>query len=231
MQTRYLNQLDEPSFAFEDIDATLTINGRPLHASVLAVAPRELKLRVPLFCPRWASVGIRMSRRYSDYPTHAVGEIHWFERSGTGWELGVWLDEPMSDDFLCNYWQDMRRELRYDVNWAAVAQWPTGRKQTVQVVGYSIGGLTISCSKKLKDQSQILLWRSFDSGPAVAGGIIKWTSEVSADNYLMGCMLPGDGGYDLARAFLGNRSRVSLSAEGSEKQIEIAKTLLRFPNH
>lgn len=226
MQLRYSNRLPESSYAFDNLQAEVTIKGQTVVANILAIAPRELRVKVPVFCPRWTSVGIRLSNRFIELDSVAFGEVHWFKRSDTEWELGIWLDEELDESVVGAYWQDMRRELRYEVNWGAVAQWPDGDRKAIRITDYSLSGMSFNCSSTITSRSEFLIWKSYDTGPAVASGIASWTTASAASRHIVGCRLPGNTGYELARSFTEQPIPYSSTRE-NEQRLKRAEELLK----
>lgn len=172
-----------------------------------------------------------MSGRKERIDVVAIGVVHWVERIGDEWELGIWLDEQIHEELVSRYWQDIRRELRYSVRWGAVAQWPEGDKRAIQITNYSLNGMAFTCSAAVRSREGFLVWRSFDHETAVARAAVSWTTASTTGRHIVGCSLPGEGGYDLARSFFKLPTPGSQSTQlfsGTVSRLSLAEELLRF---
>lgn len=202
MEVRQATRLpDTPDVGFDDLAVTITAQGRTCPAEVVAMGPFDLRLRVGSSIPLWGSFGIRMRNRFHGIDAVITGVAHWCAIVEGHWEVGAWLDEELPGDVASCYWQDMRRELRYDVNWCAVAEWPGQPPRPIQITNYSLTGLAFTCSADVNTQDEFLIRRSFDSSHAAARATACWQGVPAAGDQLVGCRLPADGGYHLARDF------------------------------
>jgi hypothetical protein len=231
MRSRYLGCPTESAFAFENLEARMTVNGQTIEANVLEIAPREVRLLVPEFCPRWVSAGIRFQSRLDSVDATAIGVVHWMQRVEDGWQIGIWLDEEVAEVIVSAYWQDMRRELRYEVKWGAVAQWPDGSRNTIQITNYSLNGMRFTSVAPVANTHEFLLWNSFDPCAAVTCGVASWSSASASKKYIVGCNLADEGGYALARAFTEKALPPSFEPRGEGQKPNAARHLVRLPGN
>ncbi|MFK7819624.1 MAG: hypothetical protein AB8G99_12970 [Planctomycetaceae bacterium] len=229
MRSRYSGCPTESVFAFENVEARVTVKGESINASVLEIAPRELKLLTSTFCPRWVSVGIRLQSALDGVDALVLGVVHWIQRVEDGWQIGIWLDEEVAECIVSSFWQDMRRELRYEVNWGAVAQFPDGARHAIQITNYSLNGMRFVSSNAIANANEFLLWNSFDPCAAVTCGVTSWSSASASQRYIVGCNLSDEGGFALARAFTEVPLPTNPGANAEdETKLQVARDLLQF---
>ncbi len=203
MQQITATQLDESldPFAFDDVSVTVASGGQMAGAELLALAPQELRLRAECMFPRWTTLAVSLHSRSNQVEAVCVGTVHWCQETEAGWEVGIWLDEEVPEDIASAYWQDMRREIRYSVNWGAVAQWPGESRRAIKITNYSLTGMAFVCSQPVASSEEFLIWRSFDCPAAAARAFACWHTVPTEDCYLVGCRMAAESGFSLARAF------------------------------
>ncbi|MBX3444690.1 MAG: PilZ domain-containing protein [Planctomyces sp.] len=155
------------------------------------MSPIDLRLFVRNPVAVGTLVTVRLSPENWDCHYDVVGIVHRCERLAMGVDLGLFLDQPMSDELIAACWLEMRRELRYPVIWSIWARSHThGKIIAATIQNYSFSGLQLRMPHAARPGEEITLV----ADEPLASATVRWSAAVNGHEFVYGCQMNrGDG--------------------------------------
>jgi hypothetical protein len=179
------------------IEATLwTAGAPPISGAVLEMSPRDLKLRLRGDVKAGNIVDVEVFSREHRFNFAVRGQLHWRQPGGISTIAGVFLHRALPHDVVGPFWSDLRKEIRYDCDWTCLISYKR-RRRTIdaQLLNYSRSGFLMACRESIASGEEIaVLDPSQSHGAAIVSGIVRWQSQHSPGEQLLGCELPEDHG-------------------------------------
>lgn len=191
----------EPNSAALPIQALAWITGSPPErGSVTELSPRDVKMEFSRPLKLGSLVEIELSSSLYGFSLAVHGLIHWRARAGDQWLLGAFLNQDLPENVIHHCWSDLRKELRYDCRWECELLTLSDRRTHPAVLlNYSRCGAMIRTAKPAARGEELLVVDPNSAEkPALAQGIVRWTTQAEEGAALLGCELPDDQGSRLA---------------------------------
>lgn len=189
----------------DGLTVRLLCDGRAFAGEVLAIAPREIRIACSFAVPVWTMVEVQFQHRHMQTTPFETGLLHWVQKNGNVWQLGICFANQINEQIPSLFWQDMRRELRYPLAGAATLQFGNHPRIPVQITNYSLSGIGFTSSEQIREREEFLVFSSFDATSAIVRGSINWQTALNNTEYLAGCRLAHNAGLGLAKAFCGRQ--------------------------
>lgn len=162
-----------------------------------ALAPMDLlaELHHPLTLGELTP--IRLESRLCQMQVETLGLVHWSQRSGSRFQVGLFLRESLPDALLSEYWTDMRQELRFPAQGSLWARFASAREHwKVEIHEYSRSGAKLSSPRKPQIGDRVEL---FDDDLIAAGTVRFVHPAAPGAPFQVGCEFPNNAGIRLAR--------------------------------
>ncbi len=176
--------------------------GTPLPAQMLEMARLDLTFITDRPLRFGTVVQLAIFSDFVSAVTQNRGIVHWCRPHPRGWQIGVFLTQPLPDRLTSHQWNDLRTTLRYDCNWKAWALWSdSGKLESVRILNYSISGLRLHSPHVVESNQEFTLFGSSGARDrAVLKGQVQWCRP--AENaFQVGGVIHGQRGRDLPRMF------------------------------
>lgn len=181
----------------DGIEATLwTAGAPPVRGSVLEMSPRDLKLQLYGDVKAGHIVELEVFSRQYGFHFSVRGQLHWRQSATATTIAGVFLHRALSHEVVGPFWSDLRKELRYNCDWTSLIL-PRRRRRafSAQLLNYSRSGLLMACRDPLSNGDEIaVLDPAHANGAPIVSGIVRWQSQHTPVEQLIGCELPEDHG-------------------------------------
>jgi hypothetical protein len=176
--------------------------GTPLPAQMLEMARLDLTFITDRPLRFGTVVHLAIFSDVVSAVTQNRGFAHWCRPHARGWQIGVYLTQPLPDRLTSHQWKDLRTTLRYDCNWNAWVLWSeSGKPESVRILSYSVSGLRLHLPHPAEANQQFTLFGSSAArGRAVLKGQIQWCRAVG-NTFQAGGVIHGQRGRDLPRMF------------------------------
>jgi len=179
----------------EGIEAQLWSAGAPpISGRVLEISPRDLKLQLLGDVKAGHIVDLEIFSRAHDFHFSVRGQLHWRQPGTAHTIAGVFLHRALTHEVVAPYWSDLRKEIRYPCDWTCLLR-RRRRTARVQLLNYSRCGCLIAGRDPLSNGEEVvLLDPSHAEAPPIVTGVVRWQSQHTPTEYLIGCELPDDHG-------------------------------------
>lgn len=181
----------------DGIEATLwTAGAPPVNGRVLEMSPRDLKLQLFGDVKAGHIVELEVFSRLHGFHFSVRGQLHWRQPRSSNTIAGVFLHRALPHDVVGPFWSDLRKELRYECDWTCLIQLRRRRRTApAQLLNYSRSGFLMACREPLTAGDEVsLLDPSHPQAAPIVTGIIRWQSQHTPVEQLIGCELPEDHG-------------------------------------
>lgn len=157
--------------------------------------------------------------------TQNRGIVHWCRPSQHGWQIGIFLTQPLPDRLTEREWSDLRSGLRYECNWKARIQWGgDGPLEPVWFCNYSIKGICLLIPHLVPQGTKFTLFGSAGAkDQPVLNGEVQWIRQ-NPDGVQIGCRIQGQYGRDLPRMF-GNLDAVHFASEKDPSAVHLSESI------
>lgn len=172
-----------------------TPGSAPLTGSLIQLAPKDVLFVTSKHYPPGTMLQLHLYSDQHDLETVTLGMVHWSAEVEGRSQCGVFLRSVLPQEWLDHYWDDLRKELRFDGQWLLRA-WPDDAEERLDVVvgNYSRNG------------AQFLTRHRMNTGDAICIGtpdnhvraVVRWCGEADRDCFRVGCQLERDSGVRLA---------------------------------
>jgi hypothetical protein len=180
------------------VKAVMWIDGAaPARGNVFEMSPRDIKL---CLAPRLELGGLVELELLSDvhgFTVCARGIVHWRQPHPVGWQVGVFLRQPLPNEVVTPCWSELRKELRYPCQWPCRLVSPRRRPHDGVILNYSRSGLLVEAHAPVAGGDELSLLDPFAGQPLLVG-VVRWRSQPEPGRYLIGCELPDEDGVRLA---------------------------------
>ena len=125
-------------------------DGRTIGVKIRQDGPEEVRLdvRIPLETGKFSV--LRIEDEYGQSWFRAAAEIHWTQPIPGGTSVGIYLDQPLSEELLAWPEWDRRESLLYPSNLPARIWWQGSRASLpARLANYSIHGIGLVCSEEV----------------------------------------------------------------------------------
>jgi hypothetical protein len=183
------------------IDVTLWSAGAPpVSGTILEMSPRDLKLQLRGDVKAGSIVELEVFSRLHDFNFSVRGHLHWRQPLGPNTIAGVFLHRALSHEVVSPFWSDLRKELRYACDWPCLLQQRRRRRIiSGHLLNYSRSGVLIACRERLGGGEDVAVLDPSQSNPTtIVTGFVRWNSQNSPSEQLIGCELPEDHGVRVA---------------------------------
>ncbi|MFO1095118.1 MAG: hypothetical protein U0992_17700 [Planctomycetaceae bacterium] len=181
----------------DGIETTLwTAGAPPIRGSVLEMSPRDLKLQLYGDVKAGHIVDLEVFSRVYGFHFSVRGQLHWRQAGTASTIAGVFLHRALPHDVVGPFWSDLRKELRYNCDWTCLIL-PRRRRRSfsAQLLNYSRSGFLMACRDALSNGEDLaVLDPSHANGAAIVSGIVRWQSQHTPSETLVGCEVPEDHG-------------------------------------
>lgn len=142
---------------------------------------------------------------YSEPVTNVVytkAIVHYCRATPRGWRIGAFLTNPLPGRLTERCSEEMRSQLRYEIDWKAWVFWEReGRLTPVKISSYSINGLRLILESPVMAGEVFSMFGSAGGRDrAMIRGQVEWCRP-SEHQFAAGCSLTGQRGRDLPRMF------------------------------
>lgn len=117
------------------------------------------------------------------------GRVHWCRKVKDAWHVGVFLDNPLDEEFTEAMGNDIRSSLRYEISWPATIIFEgSATEYNVTVQDYCIDGLSFTGNLPHPIGSHFGLFRrQRDKTDApIANGKVLWQKEGDENQTMLG---------------------------------------------
>ncbi len=131
-----------PMLEFED--------GRTIGVKIRQAGSEEVRLDAFTPLETGKSSVLRIEDKHGQCWFRAAAEIHWSHPIPGGTSLGMYLNQPLSEELLAWPEWDRRESLRYPLNLPARIWWQgTQASLPARLANYSINGIGLVCSEQI----------------------------------------------------------------------------------
>jgi len=187
-------------------------SGTPLPSQMLEMARLDLTFITDRPLRFGTVIQLAIFSDFISAMTQNRGIVHWCRPHPRGWQIGVFLTQPLPDRLTSHEWNDLRTTLRYDCNWKAWVLWnDSGKLDSVRILNYSISGMRLHSAHAVESNQEFSLFSSAGARDrAVLKGHVQWCRTVD-NTFQIGAIIHGHRGRDLPRMF-GNLDAVHFDA-------------------
>ncbi len=181
------------------VEAVVWIDGvPPARSRVVEMSPRDVKLCLTQRLELGGLVDLELLSDVYGFTVCARGIVHWRQPHGDGWQVGVFLRQPLPNEVVTPCWSDLRKELRYPCEWPCRMLSARQRRfRDGTILNYSRSGLLVEARAPVVSGEELSLLDPFTAQPLVVG-VARWQSQPDRGRHLIGCELPDEEGVRLA---------------------------------
>jgi hypothetical protein len=167
----------------------------PLKGSLIQLAPQDLLFSTTKVFQPGTMLQLHLVAEQYALETYCLGLVHWCSESDEYVRCGVFLSQGLQQAWLEHFWNDFRRELRYEGQWL-IRAWNDDPQEFRDVVvgNYSRSGAQFMTRHQMSVGEAICI----GSPDNHVQGVVQWCSEVDRECYRVGCALERDAGVRLA---------------------------------
>ncbi len=167
----------------------------PLKGSLIQLAPQDLLFGTPRGFAPGTMLQLHLVAEHSGLEAYSLAMVHWCSETEEHVRCGVFLSQALHPGWLERFWNDYRKELRYEGQWLFHA-WndDPGEVRDVVVGNYSRSGAQLMTRHQMTEGDCICI----GSPDNYVQGVVRWCSEVERECYRVGCELERDSGVRLA---------------------------------
>ncbi len=167
----------------------------PLTGPLIELAPKDVLFTTSKLYPPGTMLHLHLYAARHDLEIATLGMVHWSAEVLGVIQCGVFLRSVLPQEWLDHYWDDHRKELRFNGQWLLRA-WADETEERLDVVvgNYSRNG------------AQFLTRHHMTTGEAICIGtpdnyvraVVRWCREADHECFRVGCELERDAGVRLA---------------------------------
>lgn len=167
----------------------------PLKGSLIQLAPRDVLFRTSKPFSAGTMLQMHLIAEHLGLEALTLGMVHWSVEEDGCFQTGVFLGQPLPQDWVDYYWDDLRKEIRFSGQWLLRA-WSSDPEERVDVVvgNYSRNGVNFMTRHQMRAGDQICI----GSADSFVRAEVRWCLESDRDCYRVGCELERDAGVRLA---------------------------------
>lgn len=179
-----------------DVRITLHPPGeRRVCGSLIRLASEDLLLITPTQFSPQTMLELHLCAPRAGLETTEHGIVHWSCEEQGQILCGVFLEEPLPQEWLNQFWDDRRKDLRFNGQWL-VGAWTekSDERLDVLVTDYSRNGAQF-LTRHRRTRGEVVFLGSPDN---VVRGEVRWCNQADDDCYRVGCELEHDAGIRLS---------------------------------
>ncbi len=160
---------------------------------LLEIAPLECKFESKQRIKWGTPIQCLFTAVDNDHMQTVFGRVHWSRKVKDTWQNGVFFDAPLDPEFASASGEDMRTNLRYEVQWPAIVKFTSSSvRHNAMIQDYSIDGVSFTGHFPLPIPSQFQLygWQPNATEP-IAGGVIRWQEPFTHGDTMIGARASG----------------------------------------
>lgn len=167
----------------------------PLKGTLIQLAPQDLLFSTTRIFAPGTMLHLRLVAEQYGLETYALAMVHWCSEADDYVRCGVFLSQALQQGWLERFWNDYRKELRYEGQWL-VRAWNGDPSEIRDVVvgNYSRGGAQLMTRHQMTAGDNICI----GTPENYVQGVVRWCSQVDRECYRVGCELERDSGVRLA---------------------------------
>jgi hypothetical protein len=169
--------------------------GTPHKGTLIQLAPKDVLFRTTQSFSAGTMLNLHLVAEHLGLETVSLGMVHWCVEENDAIQCGVFLGHALPQEWVDYYWDDLRKEVRFNGQWLLRA-WTTDPEERVDVVvgNYSRNGVHFMTRHCMRAEEKICLGAPDNFVKAE----VRWCLEADRDCYRVGCELERDSGVRLA---------------------------------